>query len=231
MTLSKVTRQQNAGRHPVTLDDATMQEIIANSFLDFHAKGVSYLCLRRTPERTSKIYFFEGDVSKLPEVAAPHDHRYRFRTHCLTGAVENRLYMPRALDSNCGRIYQKFEWRTPLNGGDGFSWVGEECLEVTDAQVSRCGQSYLMSHDAIHTIQLREPGTVLALEQFADIVPLHSPTTTWMIDREPPSLSGLYRKPTADDVLRLMGILDGLGSIADMSRKVLLKHSPSVARH
>lgn len=189
------------------LDDEAMQEVVANSFLDFHVKGMSYLCMRRTSELTAKFYFFDGDVSKLPEVVAPHDHRYNFRTHCITGAVENRLYMPLEPGDAGAQCYQKFAWRTPLNGGNGFSWLDEEWLAVTDAKTFTAKESYLMSHDAIHTIQLRAPGTILALEQFADLVPLNRPTTTWMVDREPPSLSGMYRKPTADDVRRLLALI------------------------
>lgn len=64
-----------------------MEEVIANSFKDFHSKGLDYICLRRSPVLTTKLYFFDGDVSKLPEVVNPHDHRYDFSTVCLSGCV------------------------------------------------------------------------------------------------------------------------------------------------
>ena len=58
----------------------SMEEVLANSFRDFHAKGLDYVCLKRRPSETVKLYFFDGDVSKLPEVVNPHDHRYDFST-------------------------------------------------------------------------------------------------------------------------------------------------------
>lgn len=60
-----------------------LDEILAHSFTDFHAKGLDYLCLLRSPEITVKAYFFEGDVASAPEVVVPHDHRYCFNTRVL----------------------------------------------------------------------------------------------------------------------------------------------------
>lgn len=52
-----------------------LQQALKNSYRNYHAKGVDYLCVGRTPQLTQKIYFidgFEGDV------VVPHDHRYEF---------------------------------------------------------------------------------------------------------------------------------------------------------
>lgn len=59
--------------------------LIQNSYRDFHAKGLDYVCLKRTPDHTVKVYFLDGDVSKVPEVVNPHDHRYAFETTVLSG--------------------------------------------------------------------------------------------------------------------------------------------------
>jgi hypothetical protein len=99
-----------------------LDEVLENSYRDFHAKGFDYLCLRRTPERTVKAYFFEGDVAQAPEVIAPHDHRYSFRTEVLTGSVVNRLYQPVLSETPDAEPYELFDYATPLNGGDGFTW-------------------------------------------------------------------------------------------------------------
>ena len=182
----------------------TLEEIARNSFLDFHVKGFSYLCLKRTDAHTRKLYFFEGDVSQLPEVVAPHDHRYNFMTRVVTGCVENRLYRSVKEDAPSAVPYEKFEWRTPLNGGSGFSWASEAFLSVVQCNVYWEREEYSMPYAALHTIQIRRPGTILRLDQYADRVPLDQPTTTYMKDKNAPSLSGLYRKPTVDDVRMLL---------------------------
>lgn len=70
------------------MNQIPMDYVIANSFKDYHVKGFDYICLQRSPRETVKLYFFDGDVSKMPEVVNPHDHRYDFDTVCLSGAVE-----------------------------------------------------------------------------------------------------------------------------------------------
>ena len=187
----------------------SVEEVIQHSFMNYHVKGFHYLNVRRSANLTMKLYFFEGDVATLPEVVAPHDHRYDFRTTVVRGVVENRLYevpeRQRMARKRC--LFQKFAYRTPLNGGSGFTWVGEEYLTpFCDARYA-AGQSYIMGAEQLHTIQIIEPGTVLRLDQYADRVPVGLPTTTYTLNREPPSLSGLYRKPTPDEVLRLLGSL------------------------
>jgi hypothetical protein len=184
--------------------EATMDEVIAASFMDFHVKGFSYLCLKRSEEHTVKIYMFDGDVSKLPEVVAPHDHRYAFDTHVLAGAVENRWYLRNMPPRPGDRVFQRFDYLTPLNGGDGFTWREEERIQLFRGEVYETGQRYFMVPAAIHTIALRAPNTLLKLDQWHDQVAVGVPTSTWTLNREPPSLSGLYRKPTPDEVLTMI---------------------------
>lgn len=200
------------------LENLVMEEVIENSFLDFHCKGLSYICLKRSELQTVKLYFFEGDVSNLPEVVAPHDHRYHFSTSCISGAVENRWYS-RRVDRSRRRasealIFQEFAYMTPLLGGNGFTWTGEtklwnyfsHVLDARETDPDRPPGYYMHSHE-IHTIKIRTPGTILKIHQHEDRVPVDQPTATFTLDREPPSLSGLYRKPTADDVIRLLAMV------------------------
>lgn len=181
--------------------DTTMAEVIENSFFDYHVKGFDYVCLRRSPQETVKLYFFDGDVSKMAEVVNPHDHRYDFDTICIAGEVENRTYAeaPGLGETPPGAVFQQFAYRTPLNGGNGFEWKRETRLIQTGTIRRAASGAYRMRFDEIHTIQLLQPETVLGLVQYEDRV-TDAPTMTFTRDREPPSLDGLYRKPSADEV-------------------------------
>ena len=191
----------------------TMDEIIASSFFDFHVKGFDYICLKRTPSKTLKIYFFDGDVNALPEVVAPHDHRYQFTTTVLCGDVGNTVYVPYTAE-NAYRgfhVFERFDYLTPLNGGNGFTWRATEPLTRLRTDYYGPGEMYGMEAAQIHTIRIWGPQTVLMLLQREDDVPVGVPTSTWCRDREPPSLDGLYRKPTPDEVRKRLGQLASWG--------------------
>ena len=98
--------------------------VLPNSYRNFHVQGFDYLCLRRKDNYTLKVYTFDGDVTQAPEVVNPHDHRYAFRTTVLNGALLDYRY---TLDPR-GKVFNAFDYRTPLNGGDGFTFRGEERL-------------------------------------------------------------------------------------------------------
>jgi hypothetical protein len=186
----------------------SIEQIVTNSYKNFHAKGVSYLCLKRTPNLTVKLYHFDGDVSKLPEVVNPHDHRYAFTTYVLAGAIENTFYEKHEL----GMPFSRFAFRTPLLGGTGFGEVDAVNLRKSRCSFfhadSRMRARYTMGIDQIHTINVRENETVLMLYQFEDEIPADQPTYTYCLSDVPPSLDGLYDRPTPDEVRALIARLE-----------------------
>lgn len=188
------------------MEHASIESIIANSFKDFHAKGLDYICLVRTPQLTRKVYFLNGDVTKVPEVVNPHDHRYAFQTRVLAGAMLDHTYSPTC--GEMGDVYQKFDYRTPLNGGNGFTYVEEVKLFKRSSEKAERGQRLWRDADTIHTIQMLQDQTVLLLDQFEDTVPIDQPTQTFVRKGYPePSLDGLYTKFTADEVVQRLAII------------------------
>lgn len=201
---------------PIQLD---MDQVIANSYSNFHAKGLDYICLQRTEDLTFKLYFFEefNGTHVIPDVVNPHNHRYSFLTKCLSGCVENVWYRDLTLHwanlsygPQNATTYQKFKFHTPLNGGDGFHWYEEVQLQEWASVAYKPGDKYLLQADNLHTIRIREDQTVIAIEQYRDEVPLGEPTYTYCEDRDPPSLTGLYDKPSADHVVSRLKLLQEL---------------------
>jgi hypothetical protein len=193
-----------------------LDEVLENSYRDFHAKGFDYLCLRRTPERTVKAYFFEGDVAQAPEVIAPHDHRYSFRTEVLTGSVVNRLYQPVLSETPDAEPYELFDYATPLNGGDGFTWKKLAWLSRMPLRLYGPGDTYSMRATEVHTIRIAGPETILLLDQGPDILPLSQPTSCYRMAgaKEPPSLDELYSKMDADHATkRIRQLFRALGRL------------------
>lgn len=180
------------------LDKAVAEENIGSllgaSYRNFHAKGLDYVCLHRSPEYTIKAYFLDGDVTKVPEVVNPHDHRYAFKTTVFAGAMADHRFT-----RGEGDVYQAFDYMTPLNGGNGFTFRGEERLSIAESTFLPVRAQLSTRATHLHTIQMLSNQTVLLLEQFADEVPMDSPTSTWVRNGQPaPDTSGLYDRFTAD---------------------------------
>lgn len=180
------------------------EAMLENSFKDYHVKGFDYLCLKRSPELTQKVYFFDGIAEELPEVVCPHDHRYSFTTRVLAGSVMNFKYSPH----DDGEVMQRFHYRTPLNGGNGFTWMAEQRLKMFSWNGYLAGATpYRMGFEEIHTIRTTAT-TVLFLQQYADVPVQH--TTTWTRDKEPINLSGMYNRFTADEIIARLKQLESL---------------------
>lgn len=194
----------------VDLANIDIDECLTHSYKDFHAKGLDYVCLKRTPELTVKAYFFEGLDQKPGEVINPHDHRYPFVTQCYSGTIRNKWYHDAVDKFDCTTGYQEWEWRTPLNGGDGFTWKSVRWLEELRHQDFRVGQGYWMEHDELHTIQVMRPETCIVLFQFGDLIPLEQPTFTYTQALEAPSLKGLYREFKPDELVKRIELLRAL---------------------
>lgn len=98
-----------------------LEEAIKNSYTNFHAVGVDYLCLFRNDRFTVKVYRFNKDYRPNEEGWAvnPHNHAYEFRTYVLNGTVKNLLFY----EDERYKVWKKFEYSSPLNGGNGFKYT------------------------------------------------------------------------------------------------------------
>lgn len=183
------------------MTDEELERIAANSFRDFHAKGLDYLCLSRAPDVTKKVYFFDEVDDQASEVVAPHDHRYQFATAVLAGRLMNFRYTTSTISDPDARAYERFSYMTPLNGGDGFRWEAEDFLMQQKPVEYLPGSVHSHMPSDLHTIRVTR-NTVIYLTQGPDIVPLDQATHCWRPagQRVGPDLSGLYTPMSVDRV-------------------------------
>jgi hypothetical protein len=193
-----------------------VETIRENSFKNFHAKGMHYLCLERSELTTIKAYFFEGAAAIAEQVVVPHNHRYDFVTEVLTGELTDYEY------AICGNTFgdlgmksdkaQKWNYLTPLNGGNGFTWSDEVNLIKTNARIKKRGELLLTPCHRIHTIKVK-PDTVLLLTQMQDKLGLETPTQAYSFGtkEEKPDTTGLYEKFTNDEIHEYAAKLKALG--------------------
>lgn len=186
--------------------NADFETLAQSSIRDYYVKGFDYVCLHRSPDLTVKLYFFDGDVSNISEVVNPHDHRYDFDTYVLAGGFTDFTFA----EHPDGKVFQRFGYRTPLLGGDGFTWDSEVTLRATRDHTTYAGGTISHRAEDFHTIRIDQPDTVLCLLQFADRPGIEH-TWTFMQDQMAPDLSGLYSEFTADGVknrLKSIGLID-----------------------
>lgn len=201
----------------IKLAEAVLARMLDTSYRNLHAKGVDYVCLQRSDKFTLKVYFFDipaGPTGIIPDVVNPHDHRYNFRTSIIRGAVSNSIWAKAAKSGSVeAKWFERYRYYTPLNKGHGFEWEGRSPLVLDSKTTYTPGQQYSSLHNTIHTIGDLIPGTILVLEQYEDVVPIGTPTRTYIPIQEhsqlaqAPELSGLYDRFTEDQLLARLDLL------------------------
>lgn len=190
-----------------------LDEIIKNSYKNFHSRGLDYICLRRSRHLTQKYYFFDGDVTQIPEVVNPHNHRYDFETVVLAGEIKNSIWTETG--ELGGDPYVRREWRTPLNGGNGFSGSEVCFLKEASAETYQAGSLYHCDADQIHTLSIQSSQAVALINQFVDVVPDDEPTQTYFRDAGSSlSLDGLYERFTRDEILSRIAVIRSLSGLS-----------------
>lgn len=189
------------------LDSFDPEEAAKNSFDNYHAVGLTYLNLLRTPRLTIKIYLSESGVKHNPEgfLVWPHAHRYNFETTVLLGQVDHYTFIEKdgetGFDDDDGIAWNRFKFHSVVNGGSGFKF-DKPVLLIRGHDRFQAGDSYYLDTTQIHTIQVHDRfPTVQFQVQYHDVP--KPETFFYSPDPAPPSVEGLYVRMTpqrADDV-------------------------------
>lgn len=185
--------------------------MVGRSYKNFHCKGMDYICLgSKTHQEYLKVYFFNGRAADRTRfLVAPHNHRYDFRTTVLRGTLKDYRFKEEEagpVSEVAGyRNYHKYDWHTPLNGQPG-GWIRrkEVALRPLASRFLQAGDSYVTSHDKIHTLRILEEDTVLLIHQYHDVIPIGTPTQTYSQHPNELKLDSLYEQFTPNEIaLRL----------------------------
>lgn len=167
------------------------EEAAQHSYRNFHAAGLHYLNLLRTPRLTVKLYTFENvKHNSHGYLVWPHNHAYNFCHRTLAGVITNHNF-DLAPEGHGGVNWDLYQFETPLNGGDGLTKLLPCGLTELQSQELAVGQSYYLDREQIHTLSINTPEYAAALLlQFHDIKKVTAMFAPQ--DEDPNCDSGLY---------------------------------------
>lgn len=188
-------------------EEANIKDIQSNSFKNFHAVGLNYICLFRSPNLTIKIYIIrpgESAPNKDGYIVCPHSHRYNFQTLVLAGKISNVVFKEFSYgETHMYPPYYKFKYVTPLDNGPATSsFVGPATLIIDYKQQLDSGGSYFFPVPKIHSLKIQhDKYTALLLHQYKD-----TETETELFTNSPqlPSYDELYQKFSEEEIYYLM---------------------------
>lgn len=177
------------------LDQIDPEQVVRNSFRDYHAKGLDYVCLHRSDGLTIKAYFLNVPVGV--NVVNPHDHAYNFHTFVLKGKLKNLIYT-----HNSGPIVNQWKYLPPTPWVDHkFKFEKPVKLGVAQDHEYCVGTGYYMTREEIHTIQALAPDTVMLLFQYkTPDEKKRGGTYLYTKEDSPPSVYGLYNRFSEQEI-------------------------------
>lgn len=190
-----------------------MDEILSRSLLHCHCKGLHSIMLLESPGKTIRLYVHEptGDMRlNFPhEVDSGgssmsisfHPHHCDLTLHCVKGKFMNWEVKP----STWGRIYKKYKYHSKINEGElQFEPLGDQCLINVSRNFYHPGQSVFLPAGSIHTVACF-PGELSAWLVYEGKEDPDYQSLCWSnADLNQQDFSGLYVKPTHDEIISLL---------------------------
>lgn len=171
------------------IESINWQEAAESSYRNFHADGLHYLNLLRTPRLTAKLYVFDNvKHNSHGYLVWPHNHAYNFCHRTLVGAVTN--YTFHITNEPDEHPWDMYSFETPLNDGRGLTKLLRCGLQGLSHETHIAGESYYLDRKEVHTISVKGDYAAALLFQFHDVQPV---TTMFApASEEPDCKSDLY---------------------------------------
>lgn len=182
------------------LDNLDPETAAKHSYFNYHARGVTYLNLLRTPELTVKLYTVLPSFVFPGFIVNPHNHAYDFHTYIVNGNLLDFTF-------SIGQSSYNNKW-------DEYDYFSENRTVIKRNEVSlkpkygnkvatlyNKGDSYYHDCEDIHTIQAcGEEPLVMLLFQYN-----RRQITTQLYSKKEISFENLYipfKKENAEDVIK-----------------------------
>lgn len=137
------------------------QESMKLSMKDTHHKGLFSLVINGTEfGRLTRVFISTGKLK--PFEVQLHTHRYPIRLTAIKGNIRQYIAVPKSPSLETVSL-SIFDYKSPLNGGNGLSYVGEGNYKIQDFSLP-IGSSLKMDTKEFHTISCSK-GSIWIVEE------------------------------------------------------------------
>jgi len=163
------------------------QESLDLSMNDVHHDGVFSLVIKGTEfGKLTRIFIAHKKIK--PFAVQLHTHRYDLKILTISGNIKHHLAQ-RNEPSTQAVSLSGFNYKSPLNGGSGLSYLGETIVELSEYNLP-IGSAIQLNHNDFHTMSCSKNSIWIVEEQgFV--------CESSMVLGVPFITEGLYRKPSS----------------------------------
>lgn len=137
-------------------------ECLKLSLADTHHKGIFSLVIDGT-EFGKLTRVFIADKKLKPFEVQLHTHRYPVFITVIKGDVKQFVALPTKHEHVCNVELSEFEYKSPLNGGGGLSYVQESIFNIIECSMP-IGSVVGMSENNFHTMSCSK-GSIWIVEE------------------------------------------------------------------
>lgn len=200
-----------------------MEEIVKSSYINCHVHGLHSIMIVDKPGSRVRMYVAESGCAlkdctpdkikfggKLP--LGFHAHHCALTFEIVKGVLNNWIVFPSSFGGNY-KGFNSYRFKSPiLEETGGFDLVGKDLFMITD-KVERLYEGHItrMEADQIHTVSIDETKITSWIVYEGKENPDFQNLTFSNIDLLNGHFEGLYIKPDADDIMRIIkmsGILE-----------------------
>ncbi len=190
-----------------------LDSIVSQSILHCHVRGLHSIMLLQSPERTIRLYITDTSHQLYHNYPAEygstqlslgfHAHHCQLTLEVVRGTMLNWTVGP----ARSGFLADRYLWRSPITTEETGGFILDlrgDMMETLDLRILSEGKAIHMAASAIHTVAVK-PGEIaawLVYEGRED--PGYVPYTWSNADLTAFDTTGLYAKPTEEEVLRLI---------------------------
>ena len=155
------------------------------SINDAHVEGLFSLVISGT-EHGQLTRVFIADKKLNPYEVQLHTHRYPIKITSIKGDIKH--YVATEVDCDLGTCQMsEFEYKSPLNGGDGLEYIKETKVMINDFSIPK-GSSIKMGVDEFHTVSCSKGSIWIVEEQGFEVDSSRILGVPFVVD-------GLYNPP------------------------------------
>ncbi len=196
------------------LIDNHLDTIVAESLMHCHVHGLHSVMLLKSPERTIRMFItsddhhlwmnYPSEIGSKPLSLGFHPHHCNMTLHVVRGAIFNWVVSP----ARRGFLMDRFIWDTPIGREEfkGGFFIDQQGVIMDSVSQQRIfeGEAVHMHASDIHTVAIQRGEVTAWLVYEGREDPRYQPYAWSNADLSTFDTSGLYVKPTQDDVLALI---------------------------